>query len=87
MTISVPLHINPLSAGASGYFHITYNTPEGWEDAAIISYEYTTSNIANMNGLQLTIVNVSNGNIHINYYAPKSMSAAVDGNIKITLRI
>ncbi len=85
-TVERSIHINPLSAGAAGYFHITYNRPEGWEDATVSSYEFRTSNIANMYGLQLTIVNVGVSDIYINYYAPKAMSLAVDGYVRVTLR-
>ena len=85
-TVERSIHINPLSAGAAGYFHIMYNRPEGWEDATVSSYEVRTSSVSNTQGLQLTIISVGISDIYINYYAPKTMPLAVDGYVRVTLR-
>ena len=73
-TYSVPT----LSAGASGYWTIPLTVNGTYK--LITAY---TNNIYNSQGLQLTPVHYSSGNVYINYYAPKAISNTVTLSITV----
>ena len=80
-----PWNIPPRTEGTALYNYISYDRPEGFEDARVIGVRYQTSSISNMNGMQLTIVNVSSSQVYINSFAPRATSVTINGAIIITL--
>ncbi len=62
------------TAGASGYFQITW--PSALAHDPISVYVYTTS-ISALNGTQFSVVNATTSGCYITYYCPKAVSSSV----------
>lgn len=83
--VEIPWNISERAAGYAGYNYVNYERPDGFETAKVIGARFQTSSVAAMNGMQVTIVNVSNSQVYINSYAPRATSLTIDGTIIITL--
>lgn len=83
--VIVPWNIPPRTEGTALYDYISYDRPEGFENARVIGVRYQTSSIYSMNGMQLTIVSVSKSKVYINSFVPRATSETISGEIIITL--
>lgn len=73
------------SAGAKGYFTLTFNNNPITSADKIISFTFHAGQISNSNGLQLTPIyyDSNNGILYVNYYCPGAIASSF--TIKITI--